>query len=300
MRTYLRAFALTLMIAGFQALAAAQTPQIVQIHEGKHWIWYARSDQFEGHRADIEKMYDYADRAFEALEFAWGMQPKEAHYTLLVYPKTGGGFASNVDEVSSIPGHPKRGIGISYDAFYNVAHSIKAYWAYVLITHEMTNMFTGELVSGGWPRDWWADDKSPFPYMTAVQIELKLVPEIGINHLADSHGDLLIATFMLLKDRYGWEMFRRAFQQAIDDKISWDRFGGNPSELRTNYVAAYLEMGARDDLSPILSPIIPAYNHEIVSRIIAAHRRWQAHPKDSKAFNDARDAFLSGNYKNVQ
>ena len=47
-----------------------------------------------------------------------------------------------------------RGIGVSYDAFFNVVHGIKGYWAYVLITHEMVNLFTGQIVSGGWPVDW--------------------------------------------------------------------------------------------------------------------------------------------------
>lgn len=298
MRAVLRAAISALSLAGLIAFASAQA-QIIKIHESPHWVWYARSDQFDEHRTDIEAMYDYADKAFEALEFAWNMQPREPKYTLLVYPKPGGGFASDVSEVHSIPGHPKNGIGISYDAFFGTAHGIKAYWAYVLITHEMTNMFTGELVSGGWPRDWWADDRSPFPYMTAVQIELKLMPEVGISHLADGRGDPLIAMFMELKDRYGWEMFRRAFVMAIDDGINWDRFGSNPGRLRTNYVASYLEMGAQNDLSAILGPLVPNYSHLEVNAIIQAHKRWQAHDKGTDAYNRDRDAFLSGKYDEV-
>jgi hypothetical protein len=37
------------------------------IHEGKHWTWFAREDQFKKHRADIAPLYDYADKAFDKL-----------------------------------------------------------------------------------------------------------------------------------------------------------------------------------------------------------------------------------------
>jgi hypothetical protein len=219
-------------------------------------------------------------------------------YTLLVWDKTGGGFAADVGEVRAVTGKPSFGIGCSYDAFYNEAHAIHGYWSYVLITHEMTNLFTGSLVGGGWPRDWWADDRSPFPYMTAVQIELKLVPEIGIHHLQDSH-DPLVTMFMNLKDRYGWEMFRKAFQSAIDDGVNWDRFGGNPSALRTNYVAAYLEIGAGDDLSSYLGGLVPSYDHSVVQRILEARRHLKALPEGSAAYRQAHDRFLAGQYDTI-
>jgi hypothetical protein len=181
-----------------------------------------------------------------------------------------------------------------------VVYSIKGYWATVYITHEMANLFTGILVSGGWPRDWWADDKSPFPYMTGVQIEFQLAPEIGLHHLGEiKPDDTQFAMFTHLKDRFGWEMFRRAFTMAIDDGINWDRFASNPSPLRTNYVAAYLEMGAREDLSSDMTGPVPSYDHKVVAKIIQAHQLWKAHPQESSESRADRDAFLSGNYQNV-
>lgn len=284
-------------IAGF---AGAQNPKFVKIHEGAHWTWYARSDQFQAHEADIRAQYDYADHAFEALEDAWGLKPKESRYNLLVMDHPGGGFAAgDISEVHGLTGKNSPGIGCSYDAFYNVAHGVKAYWAPVLITHEMVNLFTGAIVSGGWPTDWWADDRSPFPYMTSVEIEFRLVPQIGVYHLAESN-DPQIKMFRRMKDQYGWEMFKRAFQMAIEDGIDWSRVGGDPSAQLTNYVAAYLEMGARADLSKLMTGPVPNYNHAKVLAIIDAHRRWKAHARESNDYGKALVAFLSGRYADVR
>jgi hypothetical protein len=175
-----------------------------------------------------------------------------------------------------------------------VAHGITGYWAKAILTHEMVNSFTGEIVSGGWPRDWWADDRSPFPYVTSVEIEFQLY------HLAENVKDPQIQMFLQMKDQYGWQMFRRDFQTAIDDGIDWERFDGNPSALRTNYVAAYLELGAEADLSKLMTGPVPNYDHSVVLAIIKARARWHAHPKGSDAYGAAKEAYLSGRYADVR
>jgi len=40
--------------------------------------------------------------------------------------------------------------------------SVQGFWGYLLPLHESINVFTG-LLSSGWPMDWWADHRSPFP-----------------------------------------------------------------------------------------------------------------------------------------
>ena len=159
------------LFAGSQALSTAQNAPFIEIHTGHHWVWVARQDQFQEHQADIEAFYDYADRAFDELVRDWGVRPPRERYSLLVYERTGGGFAAgDIAEVHQLTGKESPGIGVSYDAFYGTAHGLKAYWAHAILTHEMVNLFTGQVVSGGWPVDWWADHRSPFPLMTAVQI----------------------------------------------------------------------------------------------------------------------------------
>ncbi len=269
---------------------------VVKIHDGRHWTWYAQEDQYQAHKADIEAVYDYADRAFDALVAAWGMSPPNPTYALFVYPKPGGGFATgDIGEVHAVTAAPSPGIGCSFDAFFNVANGIKGYWAPVLITHEMVNLFTGNVVSGGWPVDWWADHVSPFPLMTAVQIEDQLRPDVAVFHAQQLSGPLE-KMFVRLKDQFGWSLFRRAFSYAKADGINWDSIGENPSSLRTNYVCAYLQLGAPEDLRPYFQGVVPGFKADDMDDILAARRAMNRLAENDPARADLRDAFLHGRY----
>jgi hypothetical protein len=106
--------------------AFAVQPAVVKVHEGEHWVWFAQRKQFEEHAKDIERFYDYADRAFRYLKEAWALEPPRQKYALLVWHKVGGGFATgNIAEVRPLTGKRTPGIGVSYDAFFNTAHGIK-------------------------------------------------------------------------------------------------------------------------------------------------------------------------------
>jgi hypothetical protein len=276
--------------------AAAETP-IVQIHEGAHWVWYARQDQFKEHAKDIRRYYDYADRAFAYLADAWGAKLPRNKYALLVWPKPGGGFAAgDVGEVHQVTGKAAPGIGVSYDAFSSNANGVKGYWGYVLLTHEMVNAFTGEMVSGGWPVDWWANHKSPFPLMTAVQIEYALVPEVAVHH-AKQQDNPLGKMFLRLKDQFGWALFRRAFAAATEDGIKWDRFGPNPGALRTNMVCAYLQAVVPEDLTPYFKGVVPAFDSGTVVMILKSRERWRALPAGDPARARLKGAYLRGDFR---
>jgi hypothetical protein len=291
-------FAIVLAVLSTATLARAQSPHYQKIHEGRHWTWYARQDQFRTHKADIAAVYDYADKAFDRLCEAWGFKPPHERYTLLVMADPGGGFAAgDISEVRAITGKKSPGIGCAYDAFSGTANGIKAYWAHILITHEMVNLFTGEVVSGGWPVDWWANHRSPFPLMTAVQIEYALVPQMAVFHDQEGRNDPLVRMFQQLKDQFGWVLFRKAFRTAIEDGIQWDALGANPSALRTAYVAAYLQIGAPEDNSSILRPLVPGYDAQAVKDIVKARSRWSALPGESSRRKALKAAFLKGDYK---
>jgi hypothetical protein len=291
-------FAIALATLSAASVARAQGTTYQKFHQGRHWNWYARQDQFRTHRADIEAVYDYADKAFDKLCEAWGFMPPSERYALLVMARPGGGFATgDVSEVRAITGKRSPGIGCAYDAFSGTANGIKAYWAHVLITHEMVNLFTGELVSGGWPVDWWANHRSPFPLMTAIQIEYALVPQIAVFHERQGREDPLVGMFLQLKDQFGWAMFRKAFRSAADDGVNWDVLGSNPSALRTAYVAAYLQLGAAEDISGILKPFVPQYDAQAAADIMKARSKWVALPRESAKRQTLRSAFLKGDYR---
>ena len=275
----------------------APKPPIVKVHEGKCWTWYARQDQYDEHRKDIEWFFDYADRAFEYLTGAWGLKPRQEKYALLVWPQTGGGFAAgDIGEVRAVTGKPTTGIGVSYDAFFNEANGVKGYWGYVLIAHEMVNLFTAQIVSGGWPEDWWANHKSPFPLMTAVQIEYALVPQVAIHH-AKQQENPLGRMFLRLKDQFGWALFRRAFAAAIEDGIQWDRFGANPSALRTNMVCAYLQLASPEDLASTFKGVVPSFDAKTVAEILQARQKWRALPEGDSKRAGLKNAYLHGEFR---
>jgi hypothetical protein len=291
-------FAILLAALSTASVARAQGPRYQMIHEGKHWTWYARQDQYRNHRASIVALYDYADKAFDKLCESWGLKPPKDRYTLLVMARPGGGFAAgDISEVRAITGKESPGIGCAYDAFSGTANGVKAYWAHILITHEMVNLLTGELVSGGWPVDWWANHRSPFPLMTAVEIEYALVPQMAVFHEREGRRDPLVGMFLRLKDQFGWAMFRKAFRTAVEDGIRWDAFGSNPSALRTAYVAAYLQIGAPEDISGILGPLVPRYDAQAVKDIVEARSRWSALPGESSRRKTLKAAFLKGDYR---
>jgi len=297
-RTAIWRFAIVLTVLSTAKVARAQNPRYQMIHDGKHWTWFARQDQFRRHKADIAALYDYADKAFDKLCEAWGIKPPEDRYTLLVMANPGGGFAAgDISEVRAITGNKSPGIGCAYDAFSGTANGIKAYWAHILITHEMVNLFTGEVVGGGWPVDWWANHRSPFPLMTAVEIEYALVPQMAVFHERQGREDPLVGMFRQLKDQFGWAMFRKAFRTAIDDGIRWDAIGANPSALRTAYVAAYLQIGAPEDIGGILGPLVPGYDAHAVTDIVRARSQWFALPQESSTRKELKAAFLRGDYK---
>jgi hypothetical protein len=294
-------WAIVLAVLSTASVGRAQSPRYQKIHEGKHWTWYAPQDRFRKHKAEIAALYDYADKVFDKLCESWGLKPRKDKYWFLVNARTGGGFAAgDIREIRAITGKPAPGIGCAYDAFSGTANGLKSYWAYVLITHEMVNMFTGEVVSGGWPVDWWANHRSPFPMMTAVEIEYDLVPHVAVFHdRLQARKDRLVMMFRRLKDQFGWAMFRKAFRTAREDGVNWDAFGANPSALRTAYVAAYLQLGAPEDIGTILGPLVPKYDAQAVKQIINARTKWLALPQDSMRRKELKAAFLKGDYMTV-
>lgn len=272
----------------------AQPPseQLVEIHRGKHWVWYMDKDLFAKHQADVEKFYSYADEAFDRITSSWGLSPEREVYALYIHAKGGFAFATgDIGEVHAVTGKAEPGIGVVYDAFFNEVHGLRGYWGYVLTAHEMTNLLTGQIVSGGWPVHWWADHQSPFPAMTAVQVEYALAPEAAIHHDAQFKGDGLYQMFKSLKDYYGWVMFHRAFAYLREDKVEFGRLGPNPGPVLTNYVAAYLSMGAGETLESYMQGPVPGYDANTVLEIWRARSALLA-----GGSQEAWAAYRSGDY----
>jgi hypothetical protein len=293
MRTVLL-LCLGFFLSGINAYAA---DDIVKVHEGTHFIWYARDGLAREQKAAWEPFFGYADKAIEAIENSWNLTLPEGKFALWVHEMKGQGkdgfAAGDIGEVHDASGSLAPGIGIIFDAFTNKVYDIDGYWGYVLITHETVNLLTGQMVSGGWPLDWWADHKSPFPAMTAVDVERKLVPAVYVHHDAQFENDTLYQMFKDLKDYYGWRMFHRTFDVLKADRIDLSALGPNPGSTLTNYVCAYLEIGAEEPLTDYFKRGgVPDFDRKAVDAIKA--RRESIMDLDRSA--PEWDTFRNGEY----
>jgi len=158
-------------------------------------------------------------------------------------------------------------------------------WCLCLSVQELVNIFTGSL-SSGWPVDWWANHKSPFPIMAAI----RTVRNLGYVKEAEEHNkeflqDPLYKWFDSLTPL--WKVFSDMFERMWSDGISWDRIGVNPSKLRTNYVLAYM-MRVRDALD-----VIPEADRQMGLDIETARGNLQRIPRSDSRWIE----YLHGNYK---
>jgi MYXO-CTERM domain-containing protein len=159
------------------------------------------------------------------------------------------------------------GVTVSGDAFYNNAYGAVGFWGYLLSLHEMINDFTGQ-VSGGWPTDFWADHVSAFPNSMDWHIMGTLGTKDNDANLTKASvaqkkrfypggdsEDARVPMFDQIFDlpNYGYDGFSRVFGYVQSDKMSWDNLGvPNSDKKRTEYVMAFLSLGARKPVTPIM------------------------------------------------
>ncbi len=216
-------------------------------------------------RADIPKFFDYFDLLVPELQtlFSFKPTPQPAGAPFVIQIKSPFGGAS-----TGIDGGLGSDIGVTItgDAYSNTFNSsltgksVKGFWGYLLTIHELVNVWTGEMTSG-WPTDWWADHRSPFPNAmdevvmrdigtkTANQtlLDAATVQHARFTDPGSGDADPEVGMFLNFFDRFGgFTPYNRAFSLVRGDGLHWDDVSpSNPSPLRTEYVIAYLQMGLR-------------------------------------------------------
>lgn len=233
----------------------------------------------------------YLDQVYGTLSSTFGINPGRLY--LLINQHTGGGFATScIGEIGHGPG-----IGIAYDAWYE-QYSGNDNWSVELIAHESTNVFTGYVVSG-WPRDWWADDKSPFPFAIKILIE-RATGHTDAANASTNSADILTQMFLGMQNEYPG-IYGRLFSNISNDSwTSW--FGPNPSKGLSDYVAAYLSIASGTSLSSRINSAFAregGFNYTInstaVNAIIMRRSAIESLPKNGKCWK----IFRSGNFSNV-
>ena len=244
------------LIAVFAADAVAQEERFYEVYKGKYFVWYVDDyvySRWEVYAEKLKPFFSYADVCYEALFERLGVKPKTPMYIVVAKKFRGGAFAAGIiGEIGKGPG-----IGIADDAFLGEAYGIDQYWAYVLILHEMINLFTG-YVTSEWPRAWWADHRSPFPCMVVENVLRELgYDEIAIVHFMEQRYDPLLVMFHRLRRDFGWEMFIRMFRKMMELGVDLTEYPQDPGPTeisleKANAVYYFLMYGAREDITEYL------------------------------------------------
>jgi hypothetical protein len=133
-------------------------------------------------------------------------------------------------------------------------------YCYGIIAHELCNLFTGEKVSSGWPTEWWANHRSPFPTMIANQALRKIVPQY-YRAWGDYNDPLVVMFDRLYSDFPG--MFSKMFGKMRELRVSLQ----NLDEPYLSHVVYYFMFygASRQLVNYFVVPPMPPINPKWIS-----------------------------------
>jgi hypothetical protein len=139
-------------------------------------------------------------------------------------------------------------------------------FCYGVLAHELCNLFTGERVSSGWPTEWWANHRSPFPTMIANQAIQRIVPEY-YRKWGDYH-DSLVVMFERLYNDYP-SMFPKMFQKMRQLGVSLSRYQ-EPYLSHVVYYFMFYGAGSKEIANLFVRPM-PPINPRALSEIESSY-----------------------------
>jgi hypothetical protein len=217
---------------------------------------------------DISWFFEHVESVYEQLKVKLGHEPSQylpIKFAIKQGPPGGTGGWTLSGEM-----------GVEAQSFS------KNRWCLVIPAQELVNLFTGS-ISGGWPLDWWADHKSPFPIMVAVEV----VRDLGYVREADDYDtefreDPLYVWHRNVKTAHGWQLYRNMFSAMKADGVRWDRLGSNPGKTLTNYVLAYMRIGAGALRLPSVEGIVPNADPRLIETIFKVRQEMQRIPRSDQ------------------
>jgi hypothetical protein len=250
--------AVLLGIAAPAADAHACSGTQSEVYRSSKTVWCVEKSVEAKYGAFPKAFFPFGDDVVDQLVALFKV-PAEGVYTFEASTPNGGAHTGS--ECCDL------GVTVTGDAFYNDGYGAIGFWGYLLSLHEMINDFTGQ-VSNGWPTDFWADHVSAFPNAMDWRIMETLGTKNNDKNLlkasvsqkkrfypgGDSE-DPRVGMFDQIFDlpNYGYDGLSRVFGMVRGDKVSWDGLGvENPDKKRTEYVIAYLSLGAGKPVTPIL------------------------------------------------
>lgn len=126
-----------------------------------------------------------------------------------------------------------------------------------LLAHELSNLLAAHYAGGGgFPADWWADGRSPFPEFVACLVMEKLgFAEEARWRRGTQAGKPDHVMYWDLHRRYGFGIFSRMLKLLRADGVVLGQIGApwpQPDRVRTLYAIAYLSLGAGSNLAALV------------------------------------------------
>jgi MYXO-CTERM domain-containing protein len=202
----------------------------------------------------------YGDKVVSTLESVFNIPAKDV-FEFELDAQTGGAHTGT--------GCGHLGDGVAYDAFAGNAYSANGFWGYLLSLHEAINDWTG-MASSGWPTDFWADHQSAFPNVMDFHVmntigtanaDQNLIKAAAAQKkrfypMGDSADAKVVAldnVFMAMPSGDGYAGFSKMFALQTGDAVKWDSLGvPNPDVKRSEYVAGYMSLAARQNVLSLL------------------------------------------------
>lgn len=271
---------IALLSAGPISFVPSYAEAYEQVHESDYFIWYSPPEVVQRYRQEISAHYEFADMAYRVLTDLLGVDIVTLlgrKVGLYISPLPGGGWAGGGS------------LGLSYDAFISI-YSGKTTWAHVLIAHELVNVFTSIVVEE-WPRDWWANHISPFPFaMTMLVLErtghADALPrrQEEARRIGPAFQQLVELFLRLYSEDPG--IYGKLLRTVLQDQWKhWTQVsrGSNPSKRLSEYVVAYLSMSAGrnlySEINGALKFIAPGYDEMFGVDPIEVFRIWHTRMK---------------------
>lgn len=311
------------------AVAEACGPNETQRYQSQWTTWCIDDQVWAKGQSEFEsKFFPYGDAVVQELELLFGVTPNGL--PLIIEATEPNGYAQTPPACcgNGCNQNPCLGEAVTGDAYYGNAYGVKGFWGYLLTLHELVNQWTG-YVTSGWPTDFWADHVSAFPNSMDWQIMGTLGAQLGDATLMTASaaqkarfypgGDSADPRVPMFDEisalpNMGYEGWSRVFGFIQADKMSWDGLGvPNPDKLRTEYVIAYVSLGAGKSVLPIMQaanvangtpdgfPGDAVYtgSQETIDAIATAHCSiWAASAQGVDVTAD-RKALKSGDFANV-
>jgi hypothetical protein len=289
-----------------------------EVYRSAKSVWCVENEIIQKYGEFPKEFFPYGDQIIDELVELFHV-PAEGVYTFEAMKESG--YAHTGSECCGL------GVTVTGDAFYNEGYGSKGYWGYLLSLHELINDWTGQ-VSGGWPTDFWADHVSAFPNSLDWHIMETLGKKNDDQNLTNASAaqkmrfypggdseDKRVGMFDQIFDLpgVGYDGLSRVFDYVEGDGISWDRLGvPNPDVKRTEYVMAYLSLGAEKSVVPIMQAAHVGdgtdsgagdagyhVSQDHVDAIATAHCSIAAAKAQGMDVGSSLDALKSGNYDAV-